>query len=279
MRSTDAFYAEEHPGAHDRAYWHRRDEINAAIDNRPPGTPIPIVDYLDVENSVWREVSSALAERHRQHACAAFLQAKRSLDLPTDGVPQLYDVDRRLGELTAFHLRPVAGLVPTREFYGALADRVFCSTQYVRHHDAPFYTPEPDIVHELIGHAAMLADPHLADLYEAAGRASLAARTEDALDFFSRVFWFTLEFGVVLEAGTPKAYGAGLLSSYGEIERFDRAELRPFNLGEMGVRTYDISHYQPVLYLAPSFTEMVDRLGRFWSDFDDEHYAELAAGG
>ena len=152
------------------------------------------------------------------------------------------------------------GLVPTREFYGALARRTFLSTQYVRHHSVPFYTPEPDIIHEIIGHANMLASPVFADLYEAAGRASLRATSDEALEYFSRVFWFTLEFGVVVEGGQPKAYGAGLLSSFGELESFRKAELRPWDIAAMGHLSYDIAHYQPVLFQAQGLHQVTSEL-------------------
>ena len=163
--------------------------------------------------------------------------------------------------------------MPTREFYGSLADRVFRSTQYVRHHSVPFYTPEPDIIHEIIGHANMLGNPVFADLYELAGQASQRAETDAALDFFSKVFWFTLEFGVVWEDGELRAYGAGLLSSYGEIEEFRRAEVRPWDLAQMGTLDYDITRYQPVLFAAESFDRMVDDLGAFFAGYDDEDHA------
>ena len=112
------------------------------------------------------------------------------------------------------------GLVPTRTFYGSLAERRFLSTQYVRHPSVPLYTPEPDIVHEVIGHANMLASPVFADLYELAGQASRRAESPEALEFFSRVFWFSVEFGVVWEGGELRTYGAGILSSFGELDAF-----------------------------------------------------------
>ena len=131
----------------------------------------------------------------------------------------------------------------------------------------PYYTPEPDILHEIVGHANMLASPVLADLYQAAGRASLRCDTDEALDRFSRVFWFTLEFGVVHEDGELRAYGAGLLSSYGEIESFRDAEIRPWDLDAMATTEYDITVYQPLLFAAASFDQMVADLtahfGRF----------------
>ncbi|HEX8804536.1 MAG TPA: hypothetical protein VF743_10090, partial [Acidimicrobiales bacterium] len=195
-----------------------------------------------------------------------------TLTLPTDRVPQLREVDERVHALTGFHIEPVPGLVPTRVFYGALARRTFLSTQYIRHHSVPLYTPEPDIVHEIIGHANMLAHPTLADLYEEAGKASVRATTDEALAFFSKVFWFTLEFGVLHEDGEVRAYGAGLLSSFGEIEAFRQAEMRPWDIPAMGTLDYDITHYQPVLFAAESFGRMVDDLTAFFAGYDDETY-------
>ena len=172
--------------------------------------------------------------------------------------------------LTGFRLEPVPGLVPTRTFYGALAERRFLSTQYMRHHSVPFYTPEPDIVHELVGHANMLASPMFAALYQAAGLASRRATTPAALEFFSRVFWFTLEFGVLWEGGELRTYGAGLLSSFGELEVFRDAQTRPLDIAAMGTLDYDITQYQPVLFAGSSFNEVVDVAGAFFESFDDE---------
>ena len=132
----------------------------------------------------------------------------------------------------------------------------------------PFYTPEPDVVHEIIGHANMLANPVLADLYEVAGRASVrVAVHDDQLLFFSKVFWFSLEFGVLFERGELKAYGAGLLSSFGEIDVFRAAEIRPWDIEQMGTLDYDITRYQPVLFAAESFDRMVDDLTTFFDGF------------
>jgi phenylalanine-4-hydroxylase len=193
-------------------------------------------------------------------------------------VPQLREVDERVRALTGFRIRPVAGLVPPRDFYASLAEQTFLSTQYIRHHSAPFYTPEPDVVHEIIGHANMLASSAFASLYKKAGQASLRATAADAMGFFSRVFWFTLEFGVVRESGETKAYGAGLLSSYGELEAFREAELRPWDIHAMGTLDYNISHYQPVLFEAASFELLVEELGAFFDAYCDQWYSDHVLG-
>jgi len=218
---------------------------------------------------VWRTVSSELSRLHERFAVSAYRDGATRLGLPSDRVPQLGQVDERVHRLTGFHIRPVPGLVPIREFYGALARRRFLSTQYVRHDSEPFYTPEPDIIHEIIGHANSLACPELAALYELAGRASLRARSTEALDRFSRVFWFTLEFGVAWESRELRAYGAGLLSSFGEIQRFRSAEVRPFDLDAMASMPYDITRYQPVLFAAPSYHRAVADLAHFFQSFEE----------
>ncbi|MBV9141092.1 MAG: phenylalanine 4-monooxygenase [Pseudonocardiales bacterium] len=260
---------QDHPGFSDPAYRERRARISEVAAAYRRGDPIPDVTYTPQEDEVWRVVSAELARKHQTYACAEYLAGAARLVLPTERVPQLREVDERVYGLTGFHINPVPGLVPTRAFYGALAERMFLSTQYIRHHSVPFYTPEPDIVHEIIGHANMLASLRFAELYELAGQASLRARTDVSLDVFSRVFWFTLEFGVLHENGAVKAYGAGLLSSYGEIEAFRDAEIRGWDLLAMVTQEYDITHYQPVLFAATSFEQMFSDLHAFFSSYDD----------
>ena len=201
----------------------------------------------------------------------------RASTCPTTGCPSCGRSPRSLEGLTGFRVAPVPGLVPTRVFYGSLADRTFCSTQYIRHHSVPLYTPEPDVVHELVGHCNMLASPVFAELYQLAGQASRRAESDAALEFFSRVFWFTFEFGVAWEDGELRTYGAGLLSSFGELDAFRDAQVRPFDLTAMGTTDYDITVYQPVLYAGRSVDHVVDELGTFLSTFDDDTFARRIA--
>lgn len=166
------------------------------------------------------------------------------------------------------------GLVLTKIFYGSLADRTFMSTQYSRHHSVPFYTPEPDIIHELVGHCNSLGNRRFADLYRwpAAPCGKWPQTTTRSSEFFSRVWWFTLEFGVAHEGGELRTYGAGVLSSFGEIEEFRNAEIRPWDLGRMGVQDYDITRYQPVLFAAESMDQVFDELTEFFADYDLDSY-------
>src|ERR687893_2698101 len=222
--------AHDHPGANDPDYRRRRNEIAALALAWEPGQPAPDVRYQEDEQNVWRTVCRELAPKHERLAIREFLEAKEALDLPTGGVPSLDLVSERLRPITGFGYLPAAGLVPLREFYGSLSERHFHSTQYVRHSAMPLYTPEPDIIHEVIGHGHLLATPTFSELHRRAGVAARRLRDEDALRFLSRVFWFTLEFGVVIEDGDLRAYGAGILSSYGELGEFRAMQLRPLNL-------------------------------------------------
>jgi phenylalanine-4-hydroxylase len=267
----------DHPGFADPEYRQRRDHLATLASQWQPGEPCPTADYTDAEHDVWRVVSEALLPEHRLYACREFLDGKEALGLPTDHIPQLEEVSALLAPLTGYRYLPAAGLVPLREFYGALADRTFWATQYVRHHSVPLYTPEPDVIHEVIGHGNTLANPKFTALYEVAGQASRRVESDAALEFVSKVFWFTLEFGVLWEAGELKAYGAGILSSPGETEEFRGMTIEPLDLVAMGTTDYDITVYQPLLYAAESFSHVEDVVGGFWAECTDDSIAEMAS--
>jgi phenylalanine-4-hydroxylase len=264
-----------HPGFADPDYRARRDALATLAAQWQPGMPVPVADYTDDEHEVWRVVCEALESKHQTYACTEYLEGKDRLGLPVDRVPQLEEVSALLQPLTGFRYQPAAGLVPLREFYGSLADRAFWSTQYVRHHSVPLYTPEPDVLHEVVGHGNTLAHPRFTALYEAAGRATRRVETQEALQFVSKVFWFTLEFGVVHETDGLKAYGAGILSSPGEIEEFRGMTIRPLDVVQMGTTDYDITVYQDLLYAAESFAQVEDVVGAFWETCTDDSIAAL----
>jgi phenylalanine-4-hydroxylase len=269
--------ADDHPGAHDPDYRRRRNQIAAAALAWTPGQPVPQVAYTEQEHEIWRIVCRELAPKHEALACRAFRDGKAALDLPTDRVPQLDEVTAHLEPLTGFAFHPAAGLVPLDEFYGSLADRVFHSTQYLRHHSAPLYTPEPDIVHEVIGHGNLLADPTIAEVKRLAGEAVRRCETAEGLQYVADIFWFTLEFGVMWEERELRCYGAGLLSSFGEIDEFRGADIRPLDFHAMATVEYDITHYQPMLFAVDGMGELAERVGGFFADFDDDTPARLAA--
>jgi phenylalanine-4-hydroxylase len=256
----------DHPGAHDPAYRARRDFIaQLARDYRASAArEIPVVEYTPRETAVWCEVAAQLEEIHQRRAHSFYLRAKSMLGISREEIPQLRALDRKLRDLTGFRLAPIEGLVETRAFLSLLEKRVMLSTQYVRHHSRPDYTPEPDIIHEAIGHIPTFTNQNFADYSQMIGRAARLA-DEDQLTELGRLYWFTVEFGLIEEQGEVKAFGAGLLSSYRELEHAfsPHVERRPFSLAEVVKTEYDYADLQPVLFVIPSTADLKEATREF----------------
>jgi phenylalanine-4-hydroxylase len=255
-RNTIVQLDPDHPGFRDSDYRARRNRIAEIALTYVEGTPIADAPYSEEEHEVWRTIWRALEPAHREHACREYLSCVERLNLPKDRIPQLREVALRVEAVSGFQLEPVAGLVEPRVFLESLARGVFLSTQYIRHHSTPLYTPEPDVAHEIIGHAVTLASEQLAELNRLVGNAVKRTTSVEALERLARVYWFTIEFGVLREEGKVKAYGTGLLSSAGELEAMHGAELRPLDLEAASRCEFDPTTYQPVLFCANSFEEM-----------------------
>ncbi len=253
----------DHPGFRDREYRKRRNQIAQLAVNFQPGDQIPEAPYTAEEHQVWRTIWAALEPAHEQHACAEYLASLRRLSFDPDRIPQLREVNKKVQAISGFRLEPVAGLVQPRVFLENLANGVFLCTQYIRHHSTPLYTPEPDVVHEIVGHGVTLASERLAELNRLFGEAVKRTTAQDALDRLSRVYWFTIEFGALGEGESVKAYGTGLLSSAGEMEEMRGAELRPLDLEAASRQQYDPTHFQPVLFCAESFDGMYNKLREY----------------
>ena len=253
----------DHPGFRDAEYRARRNQIAEIAMSYRAGDRIPTAPYTAQEHQVWQTIWEALGPAHQKHACAEYLDCLERLAFDTERIPQLGEVSRKVEAMSGFRLEPVAGLVEPRVFLESLANGVFLCTQYIRHHSTPLYTPEPDVAHEIIGHAVTLASKSFAELNRLFGQAVRRTVRAEELDRLARVYWFTIEFGVLRENGDVKAYGTGLLSSAGELEEMRKAELRPLDLKAAANHHYDPTHYQSVLFCADSFDEMYQKLKQF----------------
>ena len=258
----------DHPGANDAEYRTRRDFIAGLSKNFRMTGKITDVDYNAREQRVWRYVAEELEELQQRYASPFYLRAKKDLGITTDRIPQLSEMNRRLKELTGFRLAPIEGLVETRGFLSWLSYRVMLCTQYIRHHSHPAYTPEPDIVHEAIGHIPMFTNPNFADYSQFIGHGARIANDKQ-LEELGRLYWFTVEFGLVEHEGDIKAYGAGLLSSFGELEHAfgDQVERRKFDLEKVINTEYSYSDMQPVLYVIPSYAELKEVTRKYIESF------------
>eukprot|EP00922_Rhytidocystis_sp_ex-Travisia-forbesii_P019857 GHVS01029326.1.p1 GENE.GHVS01029326.1~~GHVS01029326.1.p1 ORF type:complete len:342 (+),score=18.73 GHVS01029326.1:796-1821(+) len=258
----------DHPGFNDNAYRSRREDIVSLASQYMAGDSIPTVQYTEEEIACWETVYNKLRSLCAQYACDEY--NKEILGLENAGIyspkriPQLQEVSEYLRKQTGFRLRPVTGLLSGRDFLNALSLRVFFSTQYIRHPSRPLYTPEPDVIHELMGHAPMLANQEFADFSQIVGMASLAA-TDEQIKMLASCYWFSVEFGLLFQRGCLRAYGAGLLSSCGELQYStsptnSKVEIRAWDPLSAANQEYPITTYQPVYYAAKSLHDVKEKM-------------------
>jgi phenylalanine-4-hydroxylase len=244
-----------HPGLADAGYVARRHELFALCRrHRLDGLAPPLIDYLDEEQRIWREVTPKLDELHRQHASGIYLAAKRTLGISEREIPQLRHLGDRLRQVTGMYLVPAEGPIPYTTVYSYIARRGFPCTQFLRHGARPEFTPEPDMVHDCLGHVPPLMDPDYAALLTLIGEAASTSTNGDHVLALKRLSWFSIEFGLIDEAGETKILGAGILSSTGEIpySLSSSVERRPFVTDEVIATDYDWSKMQDLLFVIPS---------------------------
>jgi phenylalanine-4-hydroxylase len=223
--------------------------------------------YPVEKHEVWAELVTRRMPELRQHACQEYLDGFEVIGLRQDLLPNLADVNRRLGARTGWNATPVSGFLPADAFFEMLAARRFPTTTWLRDRGSLEYTPQPDIFHDCFGHVPMHAHPVFADFLQQYGKICARLRDKDSLERMGRLFWFTVEFGLIRQGGTIKLYGSGLISSHGEsnsviqkIEHPDGAgpEIRDFNLDQVLDQQFLVSEMQKVLYAVESFEQIYE---------------------
>lgn len=246
-----------HPGINDPAYIQRRRDLFALCrKHRLERLGPPLIEYTPEETRIWREVSPLLDELHVKHASAIYLKAKRELAITRDEIPQLRLLSERVQRETNMHLVPAEGALPYRTFYEYIAERGFPVTQFIRHGSHPEFTPEPDMIHDCLGHVPPLMNRDYAELLTLVGKAVATTTRGDQVLALKRFSWFSIEFGLMEEEGETKVFGAGILSSTGEIPFSlfsSEVTRRPFVTDVVIHQDYDPSHMQVNLFVAPSF--------------------------
>jgi phenylalanine-4-hydroxylase len=227
--------------------------------------PLPVGDnceyprYTALDHHLWR----TLYERQEQllpgRAADEFLTGLATLDLDSHRVPALADVSARLHRATGWRIARTPGLLDAGDFFGYLAQRIFPCTDYLRSADELDYTPAPDCFHDIFGHTPMIVHPRFADFYQKIGQAALRCGTnQDLFEGLTRIYWFTVEFGLIKNPGGPRIYGNGIISSSGETlhSLSGKAQIHPFLPGVVAQQPYDIWHFQERLYIVSSFEEL-----------------------
>jgi phenylalanine-4-hydroxylase len=246
-----------HPGIADAEYVERRTRLfDLCRRHRLEELELPVIDYTADESSIWSAVMPQLDELHRQHACSLYVEAKDALGISSVEIPQLREVSRRLEAETQMHLVPAEGPLAYRTFYGYIARRGFPVTQFIRHRSHPEFTPEPDMIHDCMGHVPPLMNRDYAETVTLVGRAAMA--TDDPLKILAlkRFSWYSIEFGLIEERGGLKVFGAGILSSTGEIPfslLSKEVKRQTFVTDEVIETDYDPSRMQDHLFVIPSF--------------------------
>ena len=217
--------------------------------------------YTPGQHATWAELVRRCMPELRVHACQEYLDGFHQIGLREDTIPDLAAISNRLRPRTGWSSTPVSGFLPPGAFFEMLAARHFPTTTWLRDQKSLEYTPEPDIFHDVFGHVPMHAHPVFADFLQQYGKvcASIMDRKDD-LERLGRLFWFTVEFGVIRQQGTVKVYGSGLISSHGECEYVVHGgpEIRDFNLDRVLNQQFSVSHMQPILYAVESFDQIYE---------------------
>lgn len=215
------------------------------------------IAYDAEEDAVWRDLMARQGPLVRARMARPYLDGLDRLGLPLDRVAQCAEVSAVLAPLTGWRVEPVPALIPFGRFFALLADRAFPAASFIRRREDFDYIEEPDIFHEIFGHSPLLTDPRFTAFSEAIGKAGLAAQPTDYA-WLIRLYWFSIEFGLMREGGKVRGLGSGLASSIAELDwaTSGQPELRPFDVIDMLRTPYRIDILQPVYFVIEDLDDL-----------------------
>lgn len=215
--------------------------------------------YTPEQHELWGEMVARRMAQLEQCACREYLQGWRALGLERERIPHLDEVGRLLERRTGWRVQPVSGFMPSRAFFEMLAARQFPTTTWLRSRESMDYTPEPDMLHDALGHLPMFAQQEFADAVAEYGRVCHAMESEEKLERMGRLYWYTFEFGLIRQAGEVKVYGSGVASSQGECTNIltGGCEIRDFTVAEVLNTTVKVDEIHKRLFAIESFDEIL----------------------
>jgi phenylalanine-4-hydroxylase len=261
--------------------------------------------YSEENHATWARLLARMHDRWERFANHRYLEGLEKLHLPALRVPRLEEINAFMKPLTGFVARPVSGYVPSYVFFDCLRRREFPTTVTIRDGARLEYLPEPDIFHDVAGHVPMHTDRAFADALVRVGECAATAarraagkpgdadqearlhRLTSNIRAMSRFFWFSIEFGLMRapgaagDAGVLKAYGSGLLSSYGELAHaIEAPDVRrePFDIARVVNQPFEIDHYQPLLFVVDSFEHLYSLADELEAEIEDGRLDDVAPG-
>ena len=229
-----------------------------------PIESVPVPQYTEEEHGTWELLIRKQESLVKGRACEPFIEGLRTISFPKDRIPRLRDVSARIQEQTGWTLLRVDGLVHPKDFFALLARRIFPSTDFIRKRSELDYTPAPDMFHDLFGHAPLLTNPDFTEFFEAFGRVGVNAHrlhpdpNDEIHSKLTRLYWFTVEFGLVNTPAGIRAYGSGSCSSPQELEFCLGPQCcrHPFDVETVSQRAYDIWKLQEDVFVIESFQQL-----------------------
>jgi phenylalanine-4-hydroxylase len=219
-----------------------------------------LISYSDEAHGTWQTLISRQRKCVAQYACEEYQHALAQLDLPNEQIPQCKAISEKLYDATAWKVAPVDALISFEEFYHMLANKVFPAASFIRSRQELDYLQEPDIFHEIFGHTPLLMNQRFAEFSHAIGKIGLAAEPAD-YSWLARLYWFTIEFGLIHSAAGPRPYGAGIVSSFTELPysiESNAPKRLPFKLMDVLRTPYRIDALQTSYFIIDDFEELFE---------------------
>lgn len=218
--------------------------------------------YSAADHEVWQILYAKRMRELKSTASDVFLTGAEIIGLSPEHIPNLAEVNRRLRRRTGWSAVPVAGFLPAREFFASLAERKFPTTVTIRSRESLDYVPAPDIFHDVFGHVPLHSDPAFAGFLQKCGQVAARASTDTDVEMMTRLFWFTVEFGLIREGDSAKIYGSGLISSAGDAANAlgPKCDRRPFSVDAVISQSFRIDELQNTLFVVESFDQLFEAI-------------------